>query len=348
MDMVQVRYALLAGLVAPTLALASACNSTPASGAAPSASASVAAPTSSASSASSASAPQPVIENRSDDVKPVYPESHDPPDPAATLYCDLVHEAAEKKRQACCPEMPFSSFRPTGECVRTLSHALRSKAVVLDKALLDACAAAVAEEAKRCDWGGSMPAACEGIARGQLDENARCRSALECKEGLQCGGLGAVTPGTCARPGTTGKPCGGSVDTLASFIRQDAERAHPQCEGHCERRRCADTVPVGGACKSSLQCGQGRNCLHEKCSDAPLPAAGEPCAQKACRAGLACVKDTCMALRRLDEACESDAECRSGSCERPGGSAGKCAMACQIIRPKPASSGAPAVRPTKP
>jgi hypothetical protein len=342
--MAQARYALRAGLVALTLASGSSCTSKPTPGAGPSTSPSA---SSTAPAGSAAQAPF-AGDDQGGEVKPVYPETNEPPDPQAERYCRLIYEAPETKRKECCPSVPFTAFRPTDQCVRTLSFALRSKAVALGEAALGACEAAILDEAKRCDWGGTMPAACEGIVRGQLDENAKCRSSLECKEGLHCGGLGAVTPGTCVPRGVTGTPCGGSTDTLAAFVRQDAERAHPQCGGQCERRRCADTVALGGKCGSSLQCGQGRFCLQQKCTDTPLPVAGKPCAQKMCAEGLACVNDMCSALRRLEEGCESDAECRSAHCERPDGGAGKCAMSCRIIKPKSASPGAPSARPERP
>lgn len=337
--MITAGYARGAGQVAFLfVALASCTSPTPPSGTTSTASASSAAPD-----AAPADTATQAEGRASDDIKPVYPETKDPPDPLAQRYCDLVYELAEKKRKECCPDLAFSAFRPTGECVRTLSYALRSKAVTLETAAVDACEAALLEEAKRCDWGGAIPAACEGIVRGHLDENALCRSSLECKDGLFCGGLGATNPGKCKRPEPVGARCGITIDTLGAFIRQDAEREHPQCDGYCERRRCAATVAPGGECKSSLQCGKDRRCSGGKCTDAALPAAGKPCDQKACEKGLVCVKGTCVTQRRLGETCGSDEECRSTHCERADGGEAKCAMSCRII-PQPAGSGAQPVK----
>ncbi len=307
------------------------CTSSPPSGSAPSASVSAAV---------ASTAPTTVAAREDDDIKPVYPQTKDPPDPVAQRYCDLIHERAEAKRKECCPSTPVTPFRPTAECVRTLSYALRASSVAIDKAALDACDAAVTEASKRCDWGGTLPAACEGLIAGTVAEKALCRSSLECKEGLFCAGLGATKPGTCQRPGGNDAPCGGNVDTLAAFVRQEAERAHPTCEGYCARRRCATVAAAGQTCASSLQCGKGGRCAGGKCTNAPLPKAGEPCPDKVCGDGLSCIKDRCVVEKRIDEACSADAECRSKLCEKKGAE-GKCAVSCAIIRPAPTASGAP-------
>lgn len=270
-----------------------------------------------------------------DDVKPVYPQTAEAPDPTAQKYCDLVYEAAESKRKECCPSTPFTSFRPTGECARTLSHALRSGAVVLAKGALDACEAAVLAAAKQCDWGGEVPAACDGILVGQVAEQGVCRSSLECKEGTHCAGLGVASPGKCVRPKPDGARCSAAVDSLGAFVHQDTERKHPQCEGFCERHKCSPVLAVGAKCLSSLQCGADRTCLADKCSDAPLPAAGKPCAGGRCAKGNRCIEGACVTEKRIGEECASDLECRSQLCEKASNEKGKCAMSCQIMKPTP-------------
>src|SRR5687767_10150992 len=130
-------YVLLALLVPP--AAMGACRCDEGGGAAPAGSASA------ASASASASVARPPVEDDDDEVKPVYPQTKDKPDPRATKYCELVHEVPEKRRKECCPSTPVTMFRPTEECSRTLSYALRSKALTLDDADLAACETAITE-----------------------------------------------------------------------------------------------------------------------------------------------------------------------------------------------------------
>jgi hypothetical protein len=332
--MAQTPYVLWVAVVAALPAFAFACRSEPSSGAASKA-------VTSAGAESAVAPASPGRERESDEIKPVYPRTQDPPEPAAERYCNLMYEVSESKRAECCPSMPFSVFRPTDECVRTLSYALRSKAVTLEKADLDACEAAIMEEAKHCDWSGATPAVCEGIVRGQIGEREVCRSSLECKDGLRCAGLGATKPGKCFPALPVGAPCGAGVDTLGAFIHQDPERTHPECDGYCDRRRCAASVEIGGACKTSLQCGFGRRCQSGHCTAAPLPSAGEACGAAPCATGTICLRGTCVAPKRLGEACAGGDECRSGDCEIADGGERQCSMNCEIIRTKPGDTGAP-------
>ncbi len=272
-------------------------------------------------------------ERADDDVKPVYPQTNDPPDPVAERYCNLIYEEAEKKRKECCPNIPFMSFRPTGECVRTLSFALHSKAMVIEKADLDGCETAIAAAAKQCDWGGEMPAACKGILRGQIPEKETCRSSLECKDGLYCAGLGVSAVGKCSPPRPDGYRCGGGADSLGAFVQQDVEAKHQQCQGVCDRRKCASALKTGEKCLSSVQCGETRICKGGKCADGALPKAGEKCFGAICEAGNRCLKGTCVVERRVGEECADDGECRSTFFEKSGGAKGVCKMSCQVIRP---------------
>lgn len=329
--MVQVRYVLGVALVSAAAMFSSGCRGEPPSGSgareqASSASARGASPGAPSSDARDA-------DREVDEAKPVYPQTQDPPDPAAERYCNLIYESSEQKRKECCPAMNFTGFRPTGECVRTLSYALRSKAVALDPKGLDACEAAITEEAKRCDWGGSIPAACEELVRGALGDREACRSSLECKEGLHCAGLGTTRPGKCAPAFPVGARCGGGPDSLGAFVRQDAERSHPECEGYCDRRVCAATVPPGKVCKSSVQCGRGLHCVRGGCTDAPLPSAGGSCADVPCAPGSRCVRGGCVVEKRLGDVCASDEECRSGACDAADGGPRACTVRCTVFRP---------------
>ena len=297
------------------------------------------APAGSASARASAS----VELDEDDDVKPVYPQTNDPPDPRATKYCDLVHELPETKRKECCPQTPVSMFRPTKECVRTLTYALGSKAVTLDTAELDVCEKAIREDAEKCDWGGVLPAACEGLLKGQVGEKDVCRSALECKSGLECRGLGATSPGKCMPPRPVGAACGGVADTLGAFTRQDADRGHEPCEGHCQRRRCVKAAAVGEKCDSETLCARGLRCEQQKCVDAPAPGDGQPCTES-CAHGFSCISGKCAPPRRLGEQCAADGDCRSLSCAKEGADAGKCVVKCVDKLPKTP----PVSRPLKP
>jgi hypothetical protein len=302
------------------------------------------APTATASASASASARVEDPGESSDEVRPVYPFENKPPMPLAEEYCNAVRETPKKRRQECCPNA--GAYAPTGECIRTLSFALRSGAVTLDKADVDACAAAVARETAGCDWvtsvGSRNVGACLGILRGTLKEGALCRSNLECEEGLRCRGLSAVIPGHCAAPQAKGGLCNVAVDSLASFTGQDDfEGHHPECTGSCARRRCQDAVAVGAPCTASFECGPNHHCAAQKCVAGPLPLAGQPCTD-ACAPSVRCLKGTCVTPKGGGEACESDAECR-GRCDRgDGGKAGQCAGDCPRLPTPPPARKPPA------
>jgi hypothetical protein len=279
----------------------------------------------------SAAVSVPVIETPPppDDEKPVYPITKDPPEPLAQRYCALFYERAETRRKACCPKTTFTPVLLTSECVRTLSAALRSKAVTVETTALDACEAQIAVEEKQCDWGGELPEQCKGLVKGTIAAGALCRSSLECVDGLQCRGLGTSRAGNCAPPSKVGERCADAPDTLASFVRQDVAATHPVCDGHCFLGACRALAPAGGECKSMLDCQKGTHCRANLCTDAPFPTAGQPCGGDACAAGLRCVAGTCTAIVRLGEACSSDDGCRSAFCEQ-----GKCALSCDPIKRK--------------
>lgn len=274
-------------------------------------------------------------EQEDDEVNPVYPVTDDPPDPRAQRYCDLAHELPEKRRKDCCPSTPVAMFRPTAECVRVLSYALRQGSVTIDDGKLGACESATRGEADKCDWGGVLPAACDGLFVGTVKPGGMCRSALECLPDLECRGLGATTAGKCAPRRPKGTRCGGISDTLGAFTRQDAELGHEECEGVCKRRLCADAVALGGACDAENACARGLRCAAGKCTDAAPPGDGQACPDGACATGLTCRAGKCAAAKRLEEACAEDGECRTQHCDK---GAGKCALKCGIAAPKAAGS----------
>lgn len=274
----------------------------------------------------------------SDAIQPVYPVDHLPPLPLAETYCNGVRELPQKRRDACCPR--FSSYAPTGECTRTLSSALRSGAVTLDPAQLDACVAAMTKETEGCDWvtstGTPTATACLGILKGTLKVGAVCRSNLECEEGMRCRNLGATRPGRCGPPLAELGPCNLAIDSLASFSGQnDMERHHPECAGYCGRRQCHDAIAAGAACTASFECGPKGHCAGGKCATGPLPAPGQACTDL-CASGARCSKGKCLAAKAGGESCEEDAECRGRCAREDGGKAGKCAADCpSFLLPEP-------------
>ena len=249
----------------------------------------------------------------SGDVTPVYPVDHAPIDPLAQRFCDTVHSIEEERRAMCCGERPGLVF--AGECARTLGAAMRSRAVTLDPADVDACAAAVTGTYSGCDWTGPhpppLPDVCGGVVHGTLPAGAVCRSALECAGDLHCHGVGPTDPGRCAPPHEGADACGGSVDSLATYTRQDAARAHGECAGYCDRRRCAARVGAGGACVSDYACGPGMRCAAGVCAN-PGPVDASPYS----------------ARRPAGATCTQDIECTGGCVFVDGGTSGHCGPKC--------------------
>ncbi len=276
-----------------------------------------------------------------DDVAPVYPiEADAPAIPAAEQLCAALSELPEKKRAACCRAAP--GVVVTAECTRMLSAALRHRAVALSEAAVAACVAAFEQTLAGCDWVGPFPpappAACRGILEGRLGAGQKCRSSLECTEGLRCLGAGPTTAGACGPPKAIGELCGGTVDTLAGYTRQsDVDAHHPECNGRCIDHRCASPAGDGAACRTTADCSDGLQCLaakpgssQKKCTARPLPKPGEACPGGVCEGGLPCIKGTCAARKPAGEACTSDFECRGGCLKGDGGERGTCGPRCDL------------------
>lgn len=267
--------------------------------------------------------------------EPVYPRTGGTPEPLAARFCEVIHALPAKRKAECCGGEPGITM--VDECSRVLSFALRSKAIVMDAADVERCAEASAKAYEGCDWVAPLstkaPAACVGIVKGAMKEGDRCRSSLECEEGMRCHGVAASDTGRCGKPKSAGA-CSRGIDTLASHTRQiDVERKHPECEGHCNGRRCEADVPIGGRCETSLECGDDRRCVDKRCSSAPLPGLGTACSQGACASEARCIAGMCAAPKKNGEACADDLEC-SGSCERArGAGTGACAMLCSAKIP---------------
>jgi len=283
--------------------------------------------------APSTSAAPPVVRG-GDDVEPVYPKTSGPPDPLAEKLCAALYDVPAKRRAECCHQSP--GFSMTSECVRILSHALRDKSVSLDSTAVDACVSAMNSAHEGCAWVGPanvvLPSACDSVVRGSIEEGKRCRSSLECVEGLRCVGVGPTDTGVCRKPSRAGYPCSLAVDTLAAVTRQDGlETHHPECAGYCGQRRCQELVELHGACAMNAACGPDRVCLGGSCEEGSLPAEGKPCAKGACAPGLHCEKGTCAAPKAEGAACKLDTECKGGCIRGDGGKEGTCGMKCGLF-----------------
>jgi len=275
--------------------------------------------------------PESGVKRGSEDVEPVYPKTAGPADPLAEKLCAALHDVPNKRRAECCQST--QGFSLTSECVRILSHALRDKSVSLDGAAVDSCVAQSNAAYEGCDWVGptnvSLPAACEGILRGSLEEGKRCRSSLECQEGLRCVGLGPTDAGVCRKPSKPGFPCSLAVDTLGALTRQSSlESHHPECAGYCAQRRCHDFLAVHAACKTNAECGSGKVCLGGTCEEGEAPGEGKSCAKTECAAGLICEKGTCAARKKTGAPCSTDGECQGGCLRGDAGKEGSCGMKC--------------------
>ncbi|WP_437951654.1 hypothetical protein WME98_13250 [Sorangium sp. So ce296] len=201
-----------------------------------------AAPPPDAGSSPSGSSPTPPADTPvGDEISPVYPKAEGAPDPLAARLCEALHALPARRKAACSGGSP--GFHAGAECARALSFALRAKAVTVSTDAVDRCVEAMARSLEGCDWGAPLtapvPSACEGLVRGALGEGARCRSSLECVDGLRCDGVGPTDAGICRAPRAAG-PCGLSVDALAAVTRQTRyAEAHPECRGRCAGRACA-------------------------------------------------------------------------------------------------------------
>jgi hypothetical protein len=269
-----------------------------------------------------------------DEVRPVYPVQAGAPAPLAQRLCEALQEIPARRRASCCEGSPGSLL--AGECVRMLTAALASGAVKLEAPAVEACAQAMQRTYEGCEWVGPqappVPAECLGLMQGTLVAGARCRSSLECAAGLNCHGVGPTDPGVCGPPGGAGQLCSLSVDALATYARQETlDEAHPECQGHCARRLCAEDVSLEGACQFEAQCGAGLHCAAGKCAEGELAGLGQPCVSGGCEHGARCVQGVCATPKPAGGTCERDAECLGG-CVRPdGGRMGTCGPRCDAL-----------------
>jgi hypothetical protein len=260
------------------------------------------------------------------------------PDPLARRLCDALHALPAERKNQCCGT---GSSHLANVCSEELSVSLRTGAVGLDAAAIDRCAAETSRQLEGCDWvtplAPSLPEACQGLVRGRLKPGARCRSSLECGDGLYCRGVSPTAEGVCAAPAAPRTRCEVPADNLAAFARARDDARHPSCDGLCLKGQCLPFAAAGGTCTSGAQCLPGLHCIGGRCEDRPLPKRGEPCLGKTCGAGAFCDAGRCAALKGEGAPCALPFECRALACvTSPAAKVGKCGAPC-----RPTSAAAP-------
>lgn len=252
------------------------------------------------------------------------------PDPVAARLCEALHALPGKRVAECCGGPPVRQM--TDACTRVLSASLADGAVRVDWSRVDACAASMTRSLEGCDWVTPSqpvpPRECRGIVEGQLAVGARCRSELDCKEGLHC------AAGVCASPEPDGAPCGRTVDKLAAETRQtNVDVTHPTCAEHCSlvTHKCEASPKIGARCFANVGCSKGQLCVDGQCAEATAGRLGLPCVGGTCEDGLRCVSGTCRAKAAPGERCANDFDCAKGGCASDGDGR-VCAMTCTHAR----------------
>lgn len=281
------------------------------------------------------------------EAKPLYPQDIGKPDPLAERLCDALQALPQRRKAECCGTSASEGL--TSECARILTATLRDGAVRIEASAVDRCIEETSKQLAGCDWVRPLqpapPDACLGIIQGQLKAGAQCRSTLECRDGLICGGARTTVAGVCREPSAVGGACSRAVDTLVTYARQPTDdRRHPDCVGHCFQGQCAPFAAVGESCLSNQQCTAGAHCAAGRCENGPPPKIGEPCDKTVCEGAAACVDGKCAALKRSGEPCMSPFECQGSCVKDAGATLGTCGMQCSWVPPtaiQPARTPAP-------
>ncbi len=244
-------------------------------------------------------------------------------DPLSVRLCAALHALPAARLLTCC-QRGTVSFE--SECTRTLSASVAAGAIELKPSQVAQCEQAMQERLRGCDWVGRhgipLPSACIGIIQGKLNRASRCRSSLECAEGLFCHAAGPTDWGTCQPPAADGAACALSVDSLAAYSRDRLEGRHDECEGTCERHRCS---AAHSSCVSSVQCAGGQHCNAEgQCVLGSFAQAQQSCSPGSCVDDLRCLRGRCVVPGAVGATCLSDDECH-GSCDKV---TGLCAAHC--------------------
>lgn len=270
---------------------------------------------------------------KSDEVRPVYPVLQGEPEPAARKLCAALHDVPSRRRAECCDTSPSSNLASV--CEGVVTAALRSGAVAIDDAAIGRCVEAIERSHQGCDWvtplSSQLPAECDGLVSGRLAAGDKCRSSLECADGLRCHGAGPTSVGRCGKP-REGGVCNTGVDVLATYARQDGfDKAHPECEGVCSQHRCQPLLAAGAACTASAACGAGSRCVSGHCAARAPKAEGEKCSDTLdCGTGLHCEAGACKAKGGEGESCQRDLDCRGVCLKSAGQAKGVCGHRCSV------------------
>jgi hypothetical protein len=258
---------------------------------------------------------------------------HDPKDPAqatAERLCGLLHESIEQRHAACCDAKPRPTFGSL--CIQALSAALHAGAVRIEVAAIDRCEAALNQTFAGCEWVAAfsppLPAACQGLLSGTISMGGLCRSSFECATGLRCAGTGPTDRGHCEAAGPAGAACGGAMDPLGAYVRQDLDLSHPECQGFCNRDHCEKTRALGAECRLDAECGAGAYCSQGQCRGGAPSRKGAPCLGGGCEPGTRCVGGTCIEPKHSGQPCTRELECLGGCLKPDGGSLGVCGPRC--------------------
>ncbi|MFT3706990.1 MAG: hypothetical protein QM817_04905 [Archangium sp.] len=259
-----------------------------------------------------------------DEVKPAFDGAPKALDANATALCAALHRVPAERRATCCQAGVPAHFE--SECARVVSLAVEAKTITLND--ISACTAALEAAHQGCGWVGpngvEVPPACDGVISGHVAQGQRCRSSLECVDGLRCRGAGPTSVGVCDVPGAVGVACEFSVDVLASYTRARSKRGS-ECSGFCQRHRCEAILTDGGACTLDAQCPSGQRCAGS-CVPGERGGVGDACVPGGCVEGLRCVRGSCAAPLSDGASCSSDVECQGACIAADGGRV--CARGC--------------------
>jgi hypothetical protein len=264
-------------------------------------------------------------------VATIYSLDAGTPDPLATKLCHALQDVPASRHAECCGD--GKGFVFVAQCEGQLSAALHASVVSLAASDVDACAAAIDKETTGCDWVSTLapppPKECEGIVHGRSPAGARCRSSLECANGGRCVGAGPNRVGTCGETPKDGETCGGTVDSLATYVRDiTVDDEHPECTGYCKRSKCAPATPLGEPCTFNGQCGSHKYCAHGQCATAPSKI-GEACLGAVCEPSAVCIDKKSAPLQVVGSACTKDEECVGGCIVADAGLKGTCGKKCK-------------------
>ncbi len=191
----------------------------------------------------------------------------------------------------------------------------------------------------------ALPEACEALTPGSSSRGARCRSALECREGPSLPRAGADATGSVRRSRARRPPPAswGRTRSPSTFARtRGAIRSAraPACGG-----RAFAAVAIGEACTFTAQCGSGTHCGGGRCAPGRWASDGEAVWWVPASLAPAVGTGPAHAATARGERCRADQEC-VGACLRPdGGADGTCGMRCGTLGATSLSSRAGKQRP---